>query len=37
MSAYDAKARHLAGLFRDNFRAYADQVPEAVRQAEPRG
>jgi hypothetical protein len=31
------KARHLAGLFRDNFRVSADQVPEAVRQAVPRG
>ena len=36
-AAYDAKARHLAGLFRENFKAYAGQVAEAVRQAEPRG
>ncbi len=36
-AAYDARARHLAGLFRDNFKAYAGQVTEAVRQAEPRG
>jgi phosphoenolpyruvate carboxykinase (ATP) len=36
-AAYDAKARHLAGLFRDNFKAYAGQVSEAVRGAEPRG
>jgi phosphoenolpyruvate carboxykinase (ATP) len=36
-AAYDAKARYLAGLFRENFAAYAGQVPDAVRQAEPRG
>ena len=36
-SAYDAQARHLAGLFRENFKKYADQMTEAVRQAEPRG
>jgi phosphoenolpyruvate carboxykinase (ATP) len=35
-AAYDAKARHLAGLFQNNFQAYADSVPEAVRQAGPR-
>jgi phosphoenolpyruvate carboxykinase (ATP) len=35
--AYDAKARHLAGLFRDNFQAHAKHVPEAVRAAAPRG
>jgi phosphoenolpyruvate carboxykinase (ATP) len=35
--AYDAKARQLAALFRDDFRPYAAQVSEAVRQAEPRG
>ena len=34
---YDEKAHSLAGLFRDNFRTYADQVEEAVRQAGPRG
>ena len=34
---YDEKARHLAALFRDNFETYADQMSEAVRQAEPRG
>ncbi len=36
-AAYDSQARHLAGLFRENFKKYADQVTEAVRQAEPRG
>jgi phosphoenolpyruvate carboxykinase (ATP) len=36
-AAYDARARQLAALFRKNFEAYADQVPEAVRQAGPRG
>jgi phosphoenolpyruvate carboxykinase (ATP) len=35
-AAYDAKARHLAGLFQNNFQAYAAQVSEAVRQAGPR-
>jgi phosphoenolpyruvate carboxykinase (ATP) len=34
--AYDARARQLAGLFRDNFKAYAGQVSEAVRQAGPK-
>jgi phosphoenolpyruvate carboxykinase (ATP) len=34
---YDEKARALAALFRENFRNYADQVSEAVRQAGPRG
>jgi phosphoenolpyruvate carboxykinase (ATP) len=34
---YDAKARQLAGLFQNNFKNYAAQVPEAVRQAGPRG
>ena len=36
-AAYDTKARQLAALFRQNFAAYAGQVPEAVRKAEPRG
>jgi phosphoenolpyruvate carboxykinase (ATP) len=36
-AAYDAKARHLAGLFRNNFKPYAGQVSEPVRAAEPRG
>jgi phosphoenolpyruvate carboxykinase (ATP) len=34
-AAYDAKARQLAGLFQANFKAYSDQVPEAVRRAGP--
>ena len=35
-AAYDARARQLAGLFQNNFKSYAAQVPEAVRQAGPR-
>jgi phosphoenolpyruvate carboxykinase (ATP) len=35
--AYDQRALHLAGLFRANFKSYAAQVPENVRQAGPRG
>jgi phosphoenolpyruvate carboxykinase (ATP) len=35
-AAYDARARQLAGLFEANFKAYAGQVSEAVRQAGPR-
>ena len=34
--AYDAKARELAGMFVENFEAFADGVPEAVRHAGPR-
>lgn len=34
--AYDAKAAELAAMFIDNFRAYADGVPAAVREAGPR-
>jgi phosphoenolpyruvate carboxykinase (ATP) len=34
---YDTQARRLAGLFRANFEVYAGHVPEAVRQAGPRG
>ncbi len=34
--AYDERARALAALFRDNFKAYESHVPEAVRQAGPR-
>ena len=33
--AYDAKARELAGMFAENFAAYADGVPEGVRAAGP--
>ena len=35
--AYDQRALHPAGLFRANFKSYASQVPESVRQAGPRG
>jgi len=34
--AYDRQARKLAGMFVDNFRAYADGVTAAVRAAGPR-
>jgi phosphoenolpyruvate carboxykinase (ATP) len=33
---YDTNARHLAALFQNNFKAYAAEVQEAVRQAGPR-
>ena len=33
---YDAQAAKMAGMFRDNFAKYADQVSDAVRQAGPR-
>ena len=36
-AAYDAQARKLAGMFRENFARYADQVDERVRQAGPKG
>jgi phosphoenolpyruvate carboxykinase (ATP) len=36
-AAYDQRARHLAGLFQANFKNYAAQVSEGVRQAGPRG
>jgi phosphoenolpyruvate carboxykinase (ATP) len=36
-AAYDGRARDLAQRFRNNFQAYAAHVPEAVRQAGPRG
>jgi phosphoenolpyruvate carboxykinase (ATP) len=36
-SEYDARARQLAGLFQAHFKNYAGRVPEAVRQAGPRG
>jgi len=34
--AYDRQARELARMFEENFRSYADGVPEAVRTAGPR-
>jgi phosphoenolpyruvate carboxykinase (ATP) len=34
--AYDAQARKLAGMFRENFGKYADEVPEGVRAAGPK-
>jgi phosphoenolpyruvate carboxykinase (ATP) len=34
-AAYDRAARHLAALFRDNFKNYADKVSEAVLRAGP--
>ena len=36
-AAYDARARQLVGLFQANFKNYAAQVSEAVRQAGLRG
>lgn len=33
---YDAQARKLAEMFRDNFARFADQVSEEVRRAGPR-
>jgi phosphoenolpyruvate carboxykinase (ATP) len=33
---YDERAKALAELFRENFKHYADKVPESVRQAGPR-
>jgi phosphoenolpyruvate carboxykinase (ATP) len=33
--AYDAQARKLADMFRDNFRKFADRVAEDVRRAGP--
>jgi phosphoenolpyruvate carboxykinase (ATP) len=34
--AYDAQAARLAGLFRNNFEQFAQQVPAAVREAGPK-
>jgi phosphoenolpyruvate carboxykinase (ATP) len=34
-SAYDAAAKKLAAMFRDNFAKYASQVPDAVKNAGP--
>jgi phosphoenolpyruvate carboxykinase (ATP) len=36
-AAYDATAKKLAGLFRDNFKQYEASASEAVRAAAPRG
>jgi phosphoenolpyruvate carboxykinase (ATP) len=36
-SAYDTRAKHLAGLFAANFKQHAGSVGEAVRQAGPQG
>jgi phosphoenolpyruvate carboxykinase (ATP) len=35
-AAYDAQARKLAGMFAENFKAFADQVPADVRAAGPQ-
>ncbi|HEU5051112.1 MAG TPA: phosphoenolpyruvate carboxykinase [Gemmatimonadales bacterium] len=35
-AAYDAQAKKLAGMFRDNFRQFEQQVDERVRRAGPR-
>jgi phosphoenolpyruvate carboxykinase (ATP) len=36
-AAYDAQARRLAAMFRENFARYEDQVGDDVRSAAPRG
>ena len=35
--AFDAQAKRVAGMFRDNFEKYAAGVSEAVRESGPRG
>jgi phosphoenolpyruvate carboxykinase (ATP) len=35
-AAYDAQAKRMAAMFRENFGRYADQVDDAVRAAGPR-
>jgi phosphoenolpyruvate carboxykinase (ATP) len=35
-SRYDERARHLAGLFQENFKRFSAQVPDNVRSAGPR-
>ena len=36
-AAYDAQARRLAAMFRENFARYADQAGEEIKAAAPRG
>ena len=36
-AAYDAKAKHLSELFRNNFKQFEEGVSEAVRNAGPKG
>jgi phosphoenolpyruvate carboxykinase (ATP) len=36
-TAYDAQATKLAGMFRENFKRYADQIGDDVKAAAPRG
>ena len=36
-AAYDAQAHKLAGMFRENFAAFADQVSDEIRNAGPTG
>jgi phosphoenolpyruvate carboxykinase (ATP) len=35
-AAYDAQAKKLAEMFRENFKAFEAEVPEAVRNAGPK-
>ena len=35
--AYDAQAGKLAGMFRENFKRYGDQIGDDVKAAAPRG
>jgi len=36
-AAYDAQARRLATMFRENFARYADQVGDEIKAAAPLG